>query len=212
MNNRASSTPEILIEQGSAVDPTKSAANDGLDSKQGIVNRELIRKYVAFAKRTIHPQLTEDARQALREFYVETRRQGGESHDSIAISARAIEGLYRLAQASARVRLSDDATIEDAERSIRLTKLWRHELMGENFDETTLQSGKKATARNRERTILEIVRRIFAETGDIVALADVLTEAGRMDISRDVAEDIIEALCRDGRLMRPGGYDTLQPV
>lgn len=84
--------------------------------------------------------------------------------------------------------------------------------MGENFDETTLQSGKKATARNRERTILEIVRRIFAETGDIVALADVLTEAGRMDISRDVAEDIIEALCRDGRLMRPGGYDTLQPV
>jgi len=45
-----------------------------------------------------------------------------------------------------------------------------------------------------------------------VALADVLTEAGRMDISRDVAEDIIEALCRDGRLMRPGGYDTLQPV
>ena len=29
---------------------------------------------------------------------------------------------------------------------------------------------------------------------------------------RDVAEDIIEALCRDGRLMRPGGYDTLQPV
>ena len=212
MNNRASSTPEILIEQGSAVDPTKSAANDGLDSKQGIVNRELIRKYVAFAKRTIHPRLTEDARQALREFYVETRRQGGESHDSIAISARAIEGLYRLAQASARVRLSDDATIEDAERSIRLTKLWRHELMGENFDETTLQSGKKATARNRERTILEIVRRIFAETGDIVALADVLTEAGRMDISRDVAEDIIEALCRDGRLMRPGGYDTLQPV
>ena len=46
----------------------------------------------------------------------------------------------------------------------------------------------------------------------VVALTDVLTEAGRLDISRDAAEDIIEALCRDGRLMRPGGYDTLQPV
>ena len=56
------------------------------------------------------------------------------------------------------------------------------------------------------------MRRLFAETGNIVNLTDVLTEAGRMDISRDVAEDIIEALCRDGRLMRPGGYDTLQPV
>ena len=74
--------------------------------------------------------------------------------------------------------------------------------MGENFDETTLQSGKKATTRNRERTLLEIVRRIFAETGETVNLADVLTEAGRLEINRDTAEDIIEALCRDGRLMR----------
>ena len=212
MSNRAESTPEILIEQGSEVDPSKSARHEGVDSSKGIVNRELIRKYVAYAKRTIHPRLTEEAREALRDFYVETRRKGGESHDSIAISARAIEGLYRLAQASARVRLSDVATIEDAERSVRLTKLWRHELMGENFDETTLQSGKKATTRNRERTLLEIVRRIFAETGATVNLADVLTEAGRLDINRDTAEDIIEALCRDGRLMRPGGYDTLQPV
>ena len=212
MSNRAESTPEILIEQGSEVDPSKSARHEGIDDSKGIVNRELIMKYVAFAKRTIHPRLTDDAREALREFYVETRRKGGEYHDSIAISARAIEGLYRLAQASARVRLSNTATIEDAERSVRLTKLWRHELMGENFDETTLQSGKKATTRNRERTLLEIVRRIFAETGTTVNLADVLTEAGRLDINRDTAEDIIEALCRDWRLMRPGGYDTLQPV
>ena len=59
---------------------------------------------------------------------------------------------------------------------------------------------------------MEVVRRIYSETGAVVALTDVLTEAGRLDISRDAAEDIIEALCRDGRLMRPGGYDTLQPV
>ena len=212
MNNRANSTPEVLIDQGSAVDPSKSSAHDGLDENKGIVNRDLIRKYVAFAKRSIHPTLSPEAQTLLREYYVETRRKGGESHDSIAISARAIEGLYRLAQASARVRLSEEATLEDAQRSIRLTKTWRHELMGENFDETTLQSGKKATARNRERTILEIVRRIHVETGQVVSLNDVLTEAGRSDISRDAAEDLIDALCRDGRLMRPGGYETLQPV
>ena len=212
MNNRANSTPEVLIDQGSAVDPSKSSAHDGLDENKGIVNRDLIRKYVAFAKRSINTQLSSDAQNLLREYYVETRRKGGESHDSIAISARAIEGLYRLAQASARVRLSEEATLEDAQRSIRLTKTWRHELMGENFDETTLQSGKKATARNRERTILEIVRRIHVETGQVVSLNDVLTEAGRSDITRDAAEDLIDALCRDGRLMRPGGYETLQPV
>ena len=212
MDNRANSIPEILIDQGSATDPSKSASEEGFDTKHGIVNRDLIRKYVAFAKRTIHPILTDEAQIALREFYVETRRKGGESHDSIAISARAIEGLYRLAQASARVRLSEEATIEDAERSIRLTRFWRHELMGENFDETTLQSGKKASKRNRERVILEIVKRIHSDTGNVVSLNDVLTEAGRSDISRDAAQDIIDLLVRDGALMRPRGYETLAPV
>ena len=75
MNNRASSTPEILIEKGSEVDPSKSAKHDGVDKKEGIVNRELIRKYVAFAKRSIHPKLTDEAQESLREFYVETRRK-----------------------------------------------------------------------------------------------------------------------------------------
>ncbi|MBT5183919.1 MAG: hypothetical protein HOM47_01950 [Euryarchaeota archaeon] len=50
------------------------------------------------------------------------------------------------------------------------------------------------------------------ETGQVVSLNDVLTEANRCDISRDAAEDLVDALCRDGKLMRPGGYQTLQPV
>jgi len=212
MKNRSEATAEILIDQGSEVDPSKAANASDIDLKEGMINRDLIRKYVAYAKRTIHPKLTDEAQEALSKFYVETRRKGGESNDSISISARAIEGLYRLAQASARVRLSQEATMEDAERAIRITKTWRYELMGEDFDETTIHSGKKATARNRERIIIEIVRRIHLETGEVVQLADVLTEAGRNEISREVAEDLIDALCRDGRLMRPSGYDTLQPV
>jgi DNA replicative helicase MCM subunit Mcm2 (Cdc46/Mcm family) len=56
-----------------------------------------------------------------------------------------------MAEASARIRLADIATVEDVERAIRLTRTWRNELMGENFDETALHTGKKATARNSER-------------------------------------------------------------
>ena len=62
------------------------------------------------------------------------------------------------------------------------------------------------------RVILEIVKRVYSETGEIVALTDVLTEAGRAEISKDVAQDIIDLLVTDGRLIRPRGYDTLQPV
>ena len=82
--------------------------------------------------------------------------------------------------------------------------------MGENFDETTLASGKKGNARNRERTIVEIVSRIHAETGEMVNLNDVFTEAGRLDINRNTAEDIIDRLVLYGTLFRPR-HDYLEP-
>jgi len=84
--------------------------------------------------------------------------------------------------------------------------------MGENFDETTIYSGKKPTKRNRERAIVEIVRRITLESGQSANLNDVLTEVGRLDINQDVAMDIIDELVTVGQLMRPQGYDTLAPV
>ena len=205
---------ELLIEEGSAPDPRTTLDQAKVTNEEGtdIVSRKLIQKYVALAKRTIHPELSDDARDALVKFYVETRRVDGEQSDSVAITARALEALARLSEASARVRLSQEATIEDAERAIRLTKHWRYELMGDNFDETTINSGKKGTVRNRERAILDIVNRIHLETQEIVALTDVLNEAERMDIKREIVEDIIEQMVRDGRLMSPRGYGTLQPV
>ena len=50
---------------------------------------------------------------------------------------------------------------------------------------------KKRQQEIRERSILEVVEG-YSETGAVVALTDVLTEAGRLDISRDAAEDIMK--------------------
>ena len=177
-----------------------------------ILPREILRKYVAYSKRNIHPKLTPKAREAIVAYYVETRKSGGESSDSVAITARSLEALSRLSEASARIRLSQEATIEDAQLAIQLTKLWRHDLMGEHFDETTMQSGKKGTVRNQEKIILDLVSTLQNESGNSANLLEVLTEAERNDINRGKAEDIIDKLCREGRMMRPSGYETLQVV
>ena len=159
-----------------------------------------------------HPKLNDEARKMIVAYYVETRKSGGESEDSVAITARSLEALSRLAEASARIRLSQSATADDAKRAIRLTKTWRHELMGENFDMTTIESGKKGKVRNQEKAIIDIVSVLQNDSGTAANLLDVLTEAERRDIPRSKAEDIIDKLCRDGRMMRPSGYDTLQIV
>ena len=177
----------------------------------GHLHREFIRKYVAYAKRTVHPNLDEEAKKHIIEYYVSTRKQSGEFQDSVAITARALEALARLAEASARIRLSETANIQDAERAVRLTKTWRYDLMGENFDETALLRTRKESPACRTKHT-RYRGPLVCEWRRVRTTCDVLNEAERLDISRDKAEEVIDKLNQNGRLMRPTGYDTLQIV
>ena len=216
IKTRVEGSSELLVSEGKLPDPSRSSASKATevkkDGKYLQLPRDVLRKYVAYSKRNFHPALNDEARAKIVAYYVKTRTKGGESHDSVAITARSLEALSRLAEASARIRLTNTATLEDADRAIRLTETWRHELMGEDFDLTTIESGKKGQVRNQEKTIMDIVSVLQNDSGTSAALLDVLTEAERKDIPRAKAEDIIDKLCRDGRMMRPSGYDTLQLV
>ena len=217
INNRLLGTSELLVNQGTAPDPSKKSSAGMKKSQEGdeILSKDLIRKYIAYSKRTIHPKLEEEARNRIVAFYVETRKKGGESSDSVSITARSLEAVARMAEASARIRLSDVATIEDVERAIRLTRTWRNELMGENFDETALHTGKKATARNSERILLDIIGDLQAASTDNIKVAniiDIFNEAQSHNIDRSKVEDMIEKMIREGRLMRPRGYDSIQKL
>ena len=213
VNNRFSGTSELLVNEGSAPDPTKLSSTVTTPSHtEGHLHREFMRKYIAFSKRSIHPNLDEEARKHIIDYYVGERKKSGDFQDSVAITARSLEALARLTEASARIRLAETATLQDAERAVRLTRLWRYDLMGENFDETAMQSNKKGGARHAERTILDIIDRFQKNGGGVAQLLDVINEAERENIPRSKAEEIIEKLNQNGRLMRPNGYDTLQIV
>ncbi len=216
IQNRSKGKSELLVNDGTIPHPSRDAASKKeavkVNGKYAILPREVLRKYVAFSKRNFHPKLNDEARAHIVAYYVKTRKQGGDSADSVAITARSLEALSRLAEASARIRLCDIATVEDAQRAVRLTETWRHELMGDHFDLTTIESGKKGKVRNQEKVIIDIVSKLQNQSGSSAQLLEVLTEAERQDIPRGKAEDIIDKLCRDGRMMRPSGYETLQVV
>ena len=51
--------------------------------------------------------------------------------------------MARLSEASARIRLSQEATLTDANRAIKITQAWRLGTLGEAPDETDMNSGKR---------------------------------------------------------------------
>ncbi|KAI8484198.1 DNA replication licensing factor mcm8, partial [Branchiostoma belcheri] len=83
----------------------------------------LLRKYVAYARKYVHPKLSPEAKQVLQTFYLELRKDQ-RGPDSIPITTRQLESLIRLTefenvkssmQARSRLELRETATSQDAQ-------------------------------------------------------------------------------------------------
>lgn len=84
------------------------------------IEPELLRKYIAYARKSVNPSLTDEANEVLKEFYVNTRNSNPEEQGAVPITARQLEAIIRLAEASAKIKLKDVVEKEDAEKAVRL--------------------------------------------------------------------------------------------
>ena len=81
---------------------------------------DLFKKYITYAKAHCFPVLDNDAKVALRDFYVDTRQAARQSNDGKPITPRDLKALERLTIASAKSELRCTATIKDVERVLRV--------------------------------------------------------------------------------------------
>jgi len=208
LSNRSTGISEILIEEGREMDP--KLVDDESVIKKGYSGEEQLtiptfRKYVAWAKRTIHPTLTQDAKERITDFYIDTRSKFHEDDNSVPITARALEALVRLAEAKARTRLSQEATVEDAKYAIALFKTWRYELMGDNFDEAAILTGRPAKKRSAEQYTLEVIKQLADGNKDVnVAAGDILNEMARQNFDEYEVEDALKQLSMRSQIYTPG--------
>ena len=80
-----------------------------------------IRKYITHA-REVNPVMSGEAKDHITEFYVDIRSRAADEDAPVPISARKLEAVVRLSEASARVRLSDSIEVEDAKRATALVE------------------------------------------------------------------------------------------
>lgn len=81
----------------------------------------MLRKYIGYAKKWVHPKLTIEAAKLLQEFYLNLR-QNYKTADSTPITTRQLESLIRLSQARAKIELREYVTESDASDVIELMK------------------------------------------------------------------------------------------
>ena len=162
----------------------------------------LLRKYIAYAKKITDIRLSKEAADVMKNFYVEMRGSGGEG---VSITLRQYEALLRLAEASARVRLDRAVSMEDAERAIKLMKTSLMQLGYDHesgrIDIDKFEGGVSATQRSKIRIVLDVIARLQKETGKEVPVQDVEAAAEEEGVTN--AGDVIDKLKREGLVFEP---------
>ncbi|XP_037079665.1 DNA helicase MCM8-like [Pollicipes pollicipes] len=85
------------------------------------VPHAMLRKYVAYARKYVHPRLTPEACRALQDFFLELRERQ-RAADATPVTTRQLESLIRLTQARARLDLREEATAADTDDVIQLVR------------------------------------------------------------------------------------------
>jgi len=91
------------------------------ETENSVIDIDTLRKYVIYARKNIKPELTKEALDTLKEFYVTVRNKTKELTDfPLVITARQYEALLRISQAYAKMRLSNQVEQQDVERAIKI--------------------------------------------------------------------------------------------
>jgi replicative DNA helicase Mcm len=166
------------------------------------IDKDLIRKYVSYAKNHVFPRLSNEAIDILREEYIKTRSSGG---DSIPITARQLESTIRLAEAAAKARLSPIVTAEDALLAKSIVDYYLREVSSMNgkVDIDILNSGISSRQRSELEIVLGVIKELKEAKNRAPEVKEVLDELQARGISRERAESDIEKLNSMGEIYRP---------
>ncbi len=172
------------------------------------ISTKLLRKYFAYTRQNINPKLTDAAVEELRDYYLKMRASAtGEGMKAIPISARQLEGLVRLSEASARLRLSDKVTKKDARKAIELLDYCLRQIAFDektgSFDIDRWATDTPASSRNKLHIIMEIIKDLEAKVGKNIPVEDLIKAAEEKEINEGEAEEILQKLKRAGDVFEP---------
>jgi len=169
-----------------------------------VIDPGLIRKYIAYVKANCKPKLTPETGKTLKEFYLRTRKKAEGGNAPIPITLRQFEALMRLAEASAKIQMSDFVRKEDAQRAIRLMKYSLRQL---GYDPETgaidVDKSEGATSyseRSKLRRLLDIITELSQKKKEIPVKE--LEAAAKKEGIEDI-DDLMERLKREGMLFEP---------
>ena len=179
------------------------------EKQESEIESDLIKKYVSYARSNIAPALTDGALKEIKEFFVNMRNvsEGEEAIRAIPISARQLEALIRLSEASAKTEFRSKVLKKDAKRAIELVHYCLSQIGLDpetgKIDIDRLATGISASQRSEIAIVREIIAELEKVLGKAIPIEDIEREAELREVSKDRVDEIIEKLKRTGDVFSP---------
>ncbi len=174
-----------------------------------IIEPKILRKYISYARQKIKPKLTNAAVEEIKDFYVKLRNQSTRSDADIKpipITARQLEGIIRLSEANAKLRLSPEVLIEDARKAIDLLKISLRQVgydeETKTFDIDKITSGISSSKRSKILVVRETISLLEAKIGKLISLEEI-EKALDGKVSQLELEESLNQLSKSGDIFRP---------
>ncbi len=172
---------------------------------QPAISHDLLRLYVGHARK-IRPVMTTQAQHILQGHYTAMRKayqERGELEEQVfPITPRQLESLIRLAEADARMQLSQTVESKHAERAIEMMTLFLTvTLRGDTgFAFTGMTAGQRQEKEDPRTLIMQFVSKNAGTEGvDLNEILDHLESV--LGLSHDRSEKYVEEMHKQGRIM-----------
>ncbi len=172
------------------------------------IDPELLRKYIAYARKQVKPKLTNGAIEVLQEFYVGMRSSADDDDSPVPITARQLEALVRLSEANCKIRLGKKVTDIDAKRAIKLQQECMKQVGLDpetgKVDIDKVEGRTPKSERDKARVLLDIIKELSDEYGGRVPVSILTDEmSDRYNVSEEKVEQIITKLKQQGLVFEP---------
>jgi len=166
---------------------------------------ELIKKYICYAKR-LKPKFSPESLKYLEDAYIKIRTAPKREDKTISISPRQLEAIRRVAEACAKIRLSNKVELKDIKKAIDLVMYNLNQVAidtktGE-IDIDKIETGMTTTKRDIIKKILNFLNKKGSLTFNELKI---LTNLDDFEL-----EEILQKLKRSGDIFEPrcGLYST----
>jgi DNA replication licensing factor MCM4 len=182
-------------------------------SKEEQLDMSVLRDYLAHAKQTYNPKLSDEAGNQLIQSYVRMR-QVGSGRGQITAYPRQLESLIRLAEAHAKLRFSHTVDLVDVEEASRLhreaLKQSATDPLSGKIDVSILTTGQSEGTRKRRDLVKNALKSVIdkrpgkAQTLNYLKTWNDLKVNSDLMITRDMFEDALKDLSDDGAITLTG--------